>query len=159
MAEPGFVKKDPSRRLAEINRAITTSLNFDEVLVSVPVIAKQSLNGLLVIAREQPLDADEQWQLSALADQAAIALQNARLYEMELTEKVLARDASEIARRRLAAIVESSEDAVVSKNLEGIIETWNKAAERVFGYRAREVIGKSITIVIPSDRIDEEVKI
>src|SRR6185295_2194990 len=126
MAEPGFVKKDPSRRLAEINRAITTSLNFDEVLdlivqnaaqlvgakisvlllmeeeeqlliraahgvdsevakaftgrmeedvvrqlrtvlpveaeeelVLVPVIAQQSLNGLLVIAREQPLDSDE----------------------------------------------------------------------------------------------------
>jgi PAS domain S-box-containing protein len=226
MIEQGSGKKEPSRRLAEINRAITTSLNFDEVLdlitkntaqlvdaricllllvdpegdlsirsargidadlvrifsgrmeedvirqlqvalaigddetlVSVPVMAKQSLTGLLVIVRSQPLTADEQWQLSALADQAAIALDNARLYEMELAEAVRARDLSQIALLRLAAIVESSDDAIVSKDLNGIINTWNKGAERILGFTAEEVIGRPVTILIPSDRQAEETEI
>jgi PAS domain S-box-containing protein len=56
----------------------------------------------------------------------------------------------------LAAIVEGSEDAIVSKNLNGIIQTWNAGATRLFGYSAEDVIGKSITILIPPDRLDEE---
>jgi PAS domain S-box-containing protein len=56
----------------------------------------------------------------------------------------------------LAAIVQSSDDAIVSKNLDGIITSWNKGAERVFGYTAEEAIGQPITIVIPQDRQDEE---
>lgn len=56
----------------------------------------------------------------------------------------------------LAAIIEGSEDAVVSKNLNGIIQSWNAGATRLFGYAAEEVIGKSITILIPPDRLDEE---
>lgn len=222
----GTDKREASRRLANINRAITTSLNFDEVLdlivensaqlfearicallladnsgqlsiraahgahpdlirafsgqidedavpqlrsslgiapaetlVSVPVIAKRSLRGLLVIVRDEPLNADEQWELSALADQAAIALRNARLYEMETSEAVRARDASQVALRRLAAIVESSDDAIVSKDLNGIINSWNKGAERILGFTAEEVVGKPITILIPPDRQAEETEI
>jgi PAS domain S-box-containing protein len=60
------------------------------------------------------------------------------------------------AAQRLAAIIASSDDAIISKNLQGIIETWNKAAERMFGYPANEVIGRSITIIIPDDRRQEE---
>jgi PAS domain S-box-containing protein len=58
--------------------------------------------------------------------------------------------------RRLASIVESSDDAIVSKDLNGTIVTWNEGAVRLFGYSAEEVIGKSITILIPQDRLDEE---
>src|SRR5678816_343203 len=153
MVKRGSEEKEPYRRLAEINRAITRSLNFDEVLdlivenaaqlvsarvsalllvdeegllrirsargigsklieefagnvdedviaqlrkslkldpseslIPIPVIAKNALRGLLVIIRDVQLDEEEEWQLSALADQAAIALRNARLYEMELAE-------------------------------------------------------------------------
>ena len=57
---------------------------------------------------------------------------------------------------RLAAIVESSDDAIVSKDLKGIIQSWNGGAERLFGYTAKEVLGKPITIVIPPDRVGEE---
>jgi PAS domain S-box-containing protein len=334
-------KKEPYKRLAEINRAITTSLNFDKVLdlivenaahlvgaaisllllvdkdgilrvraargvdpaliksfsgsmeeevirqlhqslevpaeytfVSVPVIAKHSLNGLLVITRSSPLNQEEEWQLAALADQAAIALRNARLFEMELAEAGRERDQtlealrqsnnkinnilesitdlfysldrdwrfidinkntlvrfrktrneligkviwdvypnainsllfpnfhkameervpahfelaskivpgvwfevhayphteglsvylrditerkhSEVTKHLLASIVESSEEAIISKNLNGIINSWNKAAERIFGYTAAEAIGRPITMLIPQERFDEE---
>jgi PAS domain S-box-containing protein len=60
---------------------------------------------------------------------------------------------------RLAAIVASSDDAIVSKNLDGIIQSWNTGAERIFGWKADEVIGKPITIIIPEDRLHEEPKI
>jgi len=63
---------------------------------------------------------------------------------------------SEQRLRSLASIVESSDDAIVSKNLDGVITSWNRGAERVFGYSAEEVIGQPITIVIPYDRQDEE---
>jgi PAS domain S-box-containing protein len=59
----------------------------------------------------------------------------------------------------LAAIVDSSDDAIVSKTLDGIITSWNKSAERMFGYRPEEVIGKHITLIIPRDRWDEETSI
>lgn len=57
---------------------------------------------------------------------------------------------------RLAAIVECSQDAIVSKSLDGIIQTWNRGAERMFGYKAEEVVGKSIKIIIPPERDAEE---
>jgi PAS domain S-box-containing protein len=63
---------------------------------------------------------------------------------------------SEQQLRWLASIVQSSDDAIVSKNLDGIITSWNKGAERVFGYTAEEAIGQPITIVIPEDRLNEE---
>ena len=63
---------------------------------------------------------------------------------------------SEARYRGIAAIVESSEDAVVTKDLNGIITTWNHGAMRLFGYTAEEVIGKPITILIPAERHDEE---
>jgi PAS domain S-box-containing protein len=70
----------------------------------------------------------------------------------DVTEWKLAEQAS----ARLIAIIESSEDAIISKDLNGIITSWNQAAERIFGYTAEEVIGKSITLLIPPERYDEE---
>jgi len=59
----------------------------------------------------------------------------------------------------LAAIVSSSDDAIASKTLEGIVTSWNHGAERLFGYSAAEIIGKSITVIIPQERLSEEKEI
>ncbi len=58
-------------------------------------------------------------------------------------------------RSRLAAIVESSEDAIFSKTLEGIVQTWNAGAERLYGYTAAEMVGRSVATLAPPDRVDE----
>jgi PAS domain S-box-containing protein len=71
---------------------------------------------------------------------------------MDVTE----RKRGEQATRLLAAVVESSHDAIVSKNLDGIITSWNTGAERLFGYAAEEAVGQNITLIIPPDRRDEE---
>lgn len=62
-------------------------------------------------------------------------------------------------RLRLAAIVESSDDAIVGKDLNGIVTSWNRAAESMFGYRASEIIGRSITLIVPPGRVPEEAEI
>jgi PAS domain S-box-containing protein len=63
---------------------------------------------------------------------------------------------AEEARGRLAAIVDSSDDAIVSKTLDGIVTSWNRGAERLFGYSAAEAIGQSILLIVPADRHSEE---
>ncbi len=81
------------------------------------------------------------WQQRALALEAEIARHNQ----------------AEEAARKLAAIVESSEDAIVSKDLKGIVTSWNAGAERIFEYKAEEIVGQSITLIIPPDlRAEEE---
>lgn len=70
----------------------------------------------------------------------------------DVTERRIA----ELAALRLAAIVEGSDDAIISKDLTGVVRSWNPGAERVFGYRAEEMIGQSITVLLPPDRLTEE---
>jgi PAS domain S-box-containing protein len=76
-----------------------------------------------------------------------------------IVQDVTTRKAAEQDAQRLAAIVASSEDAIVSKDLNGIVTSWNAAAERIFGYSAEEMIGHSITKIIPPELYDDETRI
>ena len=265
----GPMEESLIRRLSQLLK-----LGPDQELVTVPVVAHGSLNGFLAIVRNSPMNAEEQWQLAALADQAAIALNNARLYEFQTGEAIRQRDetlaalressrkitnilesitdlyyqldhewrftdinrvtlerfgksreellgkniwevypvaveselypqlhkaveqavpvhfelpskivpgvwfeahaypssdgisvylrdiserkGTELTQNLLASIIESSDDAIASKTLQGIFTSWNKGAERVFGYTAAEAIGRPVTMLIPDDHIDEE---
>jgi len=63
------------------------------------------------------------------------------------------------ARLRLAAVVDSSDEAIVAKDLDGLIQSWNPAAEHIFGFTAEEAIGQPVTMLIPWDRLEEEKQI
>jgi PAS domain S-box-containing protein len=106
-------------------------------------------NHTLLIARdgtERPIDDSA---APIRGEEGAIA--GVVLVFRDVTE---ARQALE-ARLRLAAIVESSDDAIISKNLDGTITSWNKGAERLFGYTAQEMIGQSLSRLVPPDHPDE----
>ncbi len=83
-----------------------------------------------------------------------LARQAADLIERNEVETALRESKEQF--RWLASIVEFSDDAIVGKNLDGVIQSWNRGAERLFGYLSEEVIGKPITIVIPPERMHEE---
>ena len=121
---------------------------------SVPILSKDDavLGTFAIYHREKRDPNDEEKQIVALlARIAALAIEHEN-------DKLQRLRGEEIA-QRLAAIVQSSEDAIVGKDLNGIITNWNGSAERLFGYTAEEAIGKSITILIPEERLNEEADI
>ena len=98
----------------------------------------------------EPLDEDRAKSKSkpdseAATQSPAVGIQNLR--------------SPELAPYWLSAIVESADDAIISKTLEGIITSWNTGAERIFGYTPPEIVGKSVTLLIPDDHINEEAEI
>ena len=107
-------------------------------------------NHTVLIARdgvERPID-----DSAAPIHDAAGAIVGAVLVFRDVSDRLQAHE----MHSRLAAIVESSQDVIISKTLDGTIRSWNHEAERVFGYTAAEAIGQRITLIIPPDREDEE---
>jgi PAS domain S-box-containing protein len=107
-------------------------------------------NHMVLVARdgrEIPID-----DSAAPIRDAAGSLMGAIMVFRDVSEQ----RAAEIAHRRLAAIVEDSDDVIISKDLNGKIMTWNRAAERIFGYSAAEAVGQPMAIVVPAERMSEE---
>jgi PAS domain S-box-containing protein len=94
-------------------------------------------------------------RVAALVSAVRTALR-ARQRQYQYREQLVERERHLHAQALLGAIVVSSDDAIISKTLEGIIQTWNEGAERLFGYSAEEAIGQPITMLIPPERQDEE---
>lgn len=85
-----------------------------------------------------------------------VSLPNGKTAQLAVTRDITRRKEDEAARAHLAAIVESSDDAIVSKTLDGIIRTWNSGAQRIFGYTPAETIGQPVLMLLPEDRKQEE---
>ena len=118
----------------------------EEALLVPFYLAGKAVGTVWAVTHDQRhrFDAEDERQLETLARFASAAYQTAT-----------SRDAF----KQLAAIVETSEDAIIGKNLDGVISSWNQSAERIFGYTAEEAVGNNITLIIPPDRRDEETAI
>jgi len=136
-------------------RALSSRLGLSsgEALVSVPIIVNGSLNGFLALVRESSLKEDEQWQLGLLADQTAIALNNARFHEMETGEAWRQRDETLNALResnqKVNRILDSITELFYQLDREWRFLDLNSRVEELFGKDREELIGKVIWEVYP----------
>ena len=89
--------------------------------------------------------------LEAIAVKSDASKPAYRIAIIEITQ----RKETEELRGRLAAIVESAEDAIIGEDLNGVIQTWNVGAENIFGYKAEEIIGKPVAVLVPTGHTDE----
>lgn len=150
-ADPRYGKSAPHFGMPEGHLPVVSYL-------AVPVVSRYGeVHGGLFLGHDQPgvFTAESEDLVAAIAAHAAIAIDNARILQASELE-IEQRRRAELDARRLAAIVESSDDAIVAKDLDGVITSWNQGAERLFGYTSDEVVGKPVTILIPADRHNEE---
>lgn len=118
---------------------------IDEALAGRQVKFDQQFLGAAAMGRLLQVTHAPEWDERGLVTGFIAAI-------VDITE----RKQAEQARATLAAIVESSEDAIVSKDLNGIITSWNRGAERLYGYTRQEAVGRSVLLVIPEERLEEE---
>jgi PAS domain S-box-containing protein len=132
-----------------------TPMPHDECPMAIALKEGRILRGVEAII-ERP-DGTRRWFIpypTALRDSEGKVVGGINML-VDITE----RKQAEAIRASLGVIVECSEDAIISKNLGGIITSWNKGAERLFGYTAEEAVGKPVTLLIPADRHQEESRI
>ncbi|WP_018237223.1 PAS domain S-box protein [Ensifer sp. BR816] len=136
----------------KLRRPDGSSLPHDECPMAMALKGRQPIRGQeLVVVRPDGSTALLLPHPTPIFDESG-ALTGAVNLLVDITDRKSAEQDS----RYLAAVVESSDDAIVTKNLNGIITSWNKGAERLFGYAAEEVVGKSITILMPPGYENEE---
>jgi len=123
----------------------------DEADGWVEIYRKVLLTGEPVRFERELVATGRQLELSAFRIEPAELRQVAVLFK-----DITMRKRAEEGTARLAAIVEASDDAIISKDLDGIIKTWNTGAEKIFGYTAAEAVGRPVTLLMPPDRLDEE---
>ena len=136
--------------------------NISDFHVEQPVIAEilASLRrGENVCNRESRLRCKDGTIKTVLIDSNVLWEDGRFVHTQCFTRDITDQRRAEMASRHLAAIVEGSDDAILSKSLDGIITSWNKGATRIFGYEPQEVVGGPVTVLIPSDRQGEETEI
>ncbi len=143
----------PADGLPHDSRAVRSYL-------AVPIrIVTGEILGALVYGHEDPdiFDETSESLIGTIASQAAFAIENSRL-RAQLSRQLTDLDRVEVQRKsdanrlgQLAAIIESSDDAIISKDLNGIVTSWNEAATRILGYTGDEIVGQSILKLIPED--------
>jgi PAS domain S-box-containing protein len=116
----------------------------------IPILEGGRLAGKLMAYYDRPN------RLSGPQVEVALTLARQLSFSVARLKAEEARHAVERSAVQLVAIVESSDDAIVSKDLNGVIQTWNAGAERLFGYSAEEAIGRPVTLIFPPDRENEE---
>jgi len=130
----------PYYRVDGIIKAITAALSIATAIALWPLIPK-----IVALPSPAQLELRVRERTSQLTDVNAA-----------LRREAEARQLAEADQARLASIVEHSEDAIIGKRLDGTITSWNRAAERLFGYSASEMVGQSIYRIVPENRRDEE---
>jgi PAS domain S-box-containing protein len=149
--DPRYGKNEPHFGMPEGHLPVVSYL-------AVPVVSKSGeVHGGLFFGHAEAEVFTQQAEeiVIEIAAHAAMAIDNAQLLRNAQVDTIQ-RGRAEQDVRRLAAIIENSDDAVISKNLDGIIATWNSGATRVFGYTAEEAVGRPVTMLMPPDRVDEE---
>jgi PAS domain S-box-containing protein len=132
----------------------------EEALLVPFYVAGKAVGTIWAVAHDErrKFDAEDERIMNSLGKFASSAYQ--ALVSLDaLTFEGAERQKAERANGLLAAIVDSSDDAIISKTLDGTITSWNKSAEQMFGYTIEEAVGKHITLIIPVDRRDEEATI
>src|SRR5262245_23645716 len=138
--DPRYGRNPPHRGMPKGHLPVVSYL-------AVPVLSRSGeVHGGLFFGHEKPdvFRKDAEDIVTGIAAHAAIAIDNARLYQ---------------AAARLGAIVETSDDAIISTDLSGILTSWNRGAEQLYGYAAEEVMGRPVTILMPPEERDEEPRI
>ena len=131
----------------------------EEALLAPFYVAGKAVGTIWAVAHDnRRFDAEDERLMNSLGKFASSAYQVLESLDALTGQADQARK-SEQAAALLAAIVDSSDDAIVSKSLNGVITTWNNSAERLFGYSANEAVGQHINLIVPTDRRDEEAQI
>jgi len=156
-----FIGKTLGESLPEIEMQPYIGLLNEVYTTGIPFVGFEMKATLNRAATGQPDEAYFDLVFQPLRDSAE-RVDGVLIHALEVTDRVSLRkhiQEAEDARRRLATIVESSDDAIISKDLNGIVTSWNSAAEAIFRYAASEMIGKSVTTIIPPELHGDEQRI
>lgn len=160
--KPGAGKpKHPDKNPDVENAKLRKELFSVRKAVKMIIEQQEATNEELRAANEEVVSSNEELQstneeLETAKEELQASNEELATLNAELEHRNAALERASAISNHFRAIVESSDDAIISKDLNGIIKTWNKGAEKIFGYTPEEAVGKPVTILIPPDHIDEE---